>query len=58
MVIGNQNEPNGTRTDALSADLSIAKIKVHDTVLTESDVLDSFNLDKIKFGKGGPKNYF
>jgi len=54
MVIGNQNEPNGTRTDALSADLSIAKIKVHDTVLTESDVLDSFNLDKIKFGKGGP----
>ncbi|MFL2450488.1 MAG: LamG-like jellyroll fold domain-containing protein [Verrucomicrobiales bacterium] len=55
MVIGNQNESNGTRSDNLSADLSIAKIKVHDLVLTENDVLQSFDEDKNQFGKGGPE---
>lgn len=55
MVIGNQNESNGTRDDNLSADLSIAKIKVHDLVLTESNVLQSFDEDKNQFGKGGPE---
>ena len=38
-----------------ASDLSIAKIKVHDLVLTENDVLQSFDEDKNQFGKGGPE---
>ncbi|MAB59701.1 MAG: hypothetical protein CMO46_04050 [Verrucomicrobiales bacterium] len=55
MVIGNQNESNGTRNDGLSADLSIAKIKVHDLTLNASEVSDSYEADKNKFGKAGPE---
>ena len=33
IVIGNQNENNGTRTDNLSAEMSIAKIKVFSNLI-------------------------
>ena len=54
IVIGNQNEANGTRTDALSGSLSIAKLKIHDTVLSSDDVFNSFDNDRTTFGLGGP----
>ncbi|MED5471141.1 MAG: LamG domain-containing protein, partial [Verrucomicrobiota bacterium] len=55
IVLGNQNEPNGTRTDNLSGSLSIAKLKIHDTVLSAEDVLGSYDSDRAAFGLGGPK---
>ncbi|HIL55080.1 MAG TPA: hypothetical protein EYG40_08585, partial [Verrucomicrobia bacterium] len=55
IVIGNQNEPNGTRTPALSGTLSIAKLKIHDTVLDADAVLSSYDSDRATFGLGGPK---
>ena len=55
IVIGNQNEPNGTRTDNLSGSLSIAKLKIHDTALSAEDVLGSYDSDRAAFGLGGPK---
>jgi len=55
IVIGNQNENNGTRIDALSAELSIAKLKVHDYSLTFDEVQESFDASRSTFGKGGPR---
>ena len=55
IVIGNQNENNGTRTDNLSAELSIAKLKVHDYSLTLDEVQESFDAARATFGKGGPR---
>jgi len=54
IVIGNQNEPNGTRTDNLSGSLSIAKMKIWDQSLSASSVFNSFNSDRTTFGLGGP----
>jgi hypothetical protein len=54
IVIGNQNEPNGTRVDALSGSLSIAKMKIWDQSLSASSVFNSFNSDRATFGLGGP----
>ena len=55
IVIGNQNENNGTRIDALSAELSIAKLKVHDYSLTLEEVQKSYDNERANFGKGGPR---
>ena len=55
IVIGNQNENNGTRTDNLSAELSIAKLKVLDYSLTLEEVQNSFDASRATFGKGGPR---
>ena len=54
IVIGNQNEANGTRVDNLSGSLSIAKLKIHDTALSGDDVFNSFDNDRTTFGLGGP----
>ena len=54
IVIGNQNEPNGTRTDALSGSLSIAKLKIYDQALDASTVFSNFDGDRSAFGLGGP----
>ena len=51
IVLGNQNENNGTRVDNLSAALSIAKVKVHDQSLTLEQVQQSYGQDMKKFGK-------
>ena len=55
IVIGNQNENNGTRTDNLSAEMSIAKIKVFDYTLSLSEIEKSYDIDRGEFGKGGPR---
>ena len=54
IVLGNQNENSGIRTDNLSAALSIAKVKIHDESLTLEEVQQSYNQDMEDFGKGGP----
>ena len=51
IVIGNQNESNGTRIDTLSGSLSIAKLKIHDTALSAKDVLGSYDSDLATFQK-------
>ena len=52
IVIGNQNEADGTRTDALSGSLSIGKLEIHNTALSGTDILDMFNADAPLFLQG------
>ena len=54
IVIGNQNEANGTRVDNLSGSLSIAKLKIYDQALDASTVFSNFDGDRSAFGLGGP----
>ncbi|MDG2124485.1 MAG: lamin tail domain-containing protein, partial [Verrucomicrobiales bacterium] len=52
-VVGNQNENNGTRTNTLSASMSIAKIRVYDEVLSQPEVAARYNADASAFGRTG-----
>ena len=51
IVIGAQNEGNGTRNNSVSASLSIAAIKVYDRVLSQSGIESKYNSEAINFGR-------
>ena len=42
-LVGNQNEANGTRTDGLSGSMAIARIRVHDSALTDAQIKAAFD---------------
>lgn len=50
-VVGNQNEPNGTRVDALSGSMSIALLRVYDRALGELEVAENYNANADAFGR-------
>lgn len=49
-VVGNQNEGNGSRTPALSASMTIAVVRVHDTALDPEGIKRGFNRYASTFG--------
>ena len=51
IVIGAQNEGNGTRNNSVSASLSIAVIKVYDRALTQSGIENKYNDEASNFGR-------
>ena len=51
IVIGAQNEGNGTRNNSVSASLSIASIKVYDRALSQSGIESKFNSEATNFGR-------
>ena len=51
IVIGAQNEGNGTRNNSVSGSLSIASIKVYDRALSQSGIESKFNSEATNFGR-------
>lgn len=51
IVVGNQNEPDGTQTDGLKAIMTISTIKIYDRAFTDDEILASYNADASSFGR-------
>ena len=52
IVVGIQNQSGGTRDNgAVPASFTLAKLKVFDHVLTQADIVASYNADAIAFGR-------
>jgi hypothetical protein len=49
-VVGNQNEPDGSHTDALSATMAIARIRAYAEVLAPEQILGDFLAEAADFG--------
>ncbi|MGY8687537.1 MAG: LamG-like jellyroll fold domain-containing protein, partial [Verrucomicrobiales bacterium] len=51
MVVGNQNEADGSQVEALTASMSIATVKVYDRELSDEELLALYNADATSFGR-------
>ncbi len=51
IVVGNQNEADGTQIDALKGIMTIATAKVFDRALSDEEILSAYNQDASVFGR-------
>jgi len=52
--IASQNEANGAATTGLRGSMTIAKVKIHDSAMTPSEIKASFDQTAAQFGVGDP----
>ena len=51
MVVGNQNEPDGTQTDALKGIMTLSVIKVYNRAFSDDEILATYNASATEFGR-------